>query len=87
MEVKEAIKRIKDHKQIHFANEPRAIRITEALDMAIESLEKQIPKKPTGDLHSVPHYRCPTCKCAVVVYENDKKLHCCHWCGQAIDWE
>ena len=42
MEIKEAIKRIEEHKQIHFTKEyPRAIKITEALDMAIEALKKQ----------------------------------------------
>ena len=54
---------------------------------AIVALDKQVPKKPTGDLHSVPHYRCPLCNKAVVVYENDKKLPYCHWCGQALLWE
>lgn len=40
MDTKEAIERIKDHKQIHFAEEyPRAIKITKALDMAIDALE------------------------------------------------
>ena len=35
----EAIARIKDHKIIHKRNEPRAIYISEALDMAIKALE------------------------------------------------
>ena len=47
---------------------------------------KQIPKKPVGDLHSVPHYRCPTCKSAVVVFEKDTRYVFCKWCGQALDW-
>lgn len=47
MEIKEAIERIKEHKQIHFAKEyPRAIKITEALDMAVEALEKQVELEP-----------------------------------------
>ncbi|MBQ7671309.1 MAG: hypothetical protein IJS45_11430 [Clostridia bacterium] len=50
------------------------------------AVEKVKPKKPIGDLHSVPHYRCPTCKNAVVVFENDRKTPCCYWCGQALDW-
>ena len=36
----EAIARIKDHKIAHKMNEPRAIYISEALDMAIEALEQ-----------------------------------------------
>lgn len=36
----EAILRIKDHKHVHQMKEPRAIHITEALNMAIDALEK-----------------------------------------------
>lgn len=36
----EAIARIRNHKIVHKMNEPRAIYISEALDMAIEALEK-----------------------------------------------
>lgn len=28
---------------------------------AVKALKKSIPMKPIGDLHSVPHYRCPAC--------------------------
>lgn len=48
---------------------------------------KDIPKKPIGDLNSVPHYRCPNCNNAIVVYQFDYKYPHCKWCGQAIDWE
>ena len=37
----EAIARIKNHKIAHKMNEPRAIYISEALDMAIEALEQE----------------------------------------------
>jgi ribosomal protein S27E len=56
------------------------------IQTALEALEKQIPKKPIGDLNSVPHYRCPACKKSVVLYENSARLPHCQWCGQAIDW-
>ena len=60
MEAKEAIKRIKEHKAIHFAKEyPKAIKITEALDMAVEALEKQIPKKV--DFSEYMPAKCPNC--------------------------
>ena len=36
----EAIARIKEHKIVHKMNEPRAIYISEALDMAIKALEQ-----------------------------------------------
>ena len=42
MDIKEAIRRIEEHNRIHFSNEyPRAIFITEALDMAVDSLKNQ----------------------------------------------
>lgn len=64
------------------------LNMCESSDMvnAINALEKQIPKKPTGDLHSVPHYRCPVCKNAVVMYEDSTRFPHCHHCGQALDW-
>ena len=49
-----------------------------------EAVEKQIPKKALGDFDSVPHYRCPTCNRAVVLYEYDTQFPYCHWCGQSL---
>lgn len=37
----EAIARIRNHKIVHKMNEPRAIYISEALDMAIKALEQE----------------------------------------------
>ena len=51
-----------------------------------KALEKQIPKKPKGDYHSVPHYRCPSCNSAVKVFEDAHEYHWCLYCGQALDW-
>ena len=42
----EAIKRIKYHKIVHKMDEPNAIKISEALDMAIKALQKEVPKNP-----------------------------------------
>lgn len=52
----------------------------------VESLIKQEPKKPSGDWHSVPHYRCPTCHSAVKIFSDDKTYPYCQFCGQALDW-
>ena len=41
MTKEEAIARIEEHKIIHKMNEPRAILISEALDMAIKALEQE----------------------------------------------
>ena len=96
MEIKEAIRRIDNHKHIHFADEyPRAIKITEALEMAMNALEKQIAKKPVyGDYDEdddgenvIPCSAvCPVCSHEFEFgYWNDEDNHHCV-CGQAIDW-
>lgn len=42
MNIKEAIIRIEEHNRIHFSKEyPKAILITQALDMAVDSLKSQ----------------------------------------------
>lgn len=55
--------------------------LCEALDIAIEALEKQLPKKPkkNGDL---------ACSCGLIIQRKNRRtcLHYCHNCGQAIDW-
>ena len=59
-----------------------------AISMAIEALEKQIPKKP---LHMNKNYYCPICKeDGWMLWDdaipNDMDKYCGK-CGQAIDWE
>ena len=49
--------------------------------------KRDFVKKPIGDLHSVPHYRCPNCNGAVVMYCDDPRYPCCQWCGQRLDWK
>ena len=85
MNAQEALTRIKERRDIHFHNELNAIYITEALDMAIEALEKQIPKKPISNSHDMFGIKCcicPVCHCHVYSTSNDF----CHRCGQALDW-
>ena len=59
-----------------------------ALDLAIEALDKQIPKKPIireaeDSFGYVKHILCPNCEKADFGYERP----CfCRLCGQAIDW-
>ena len=58
-----------------------------ALKLAIEALEKQIPKKPIFEreqtspfgVDDVPY--CPNCKCSL------PEVSYCEEFGQAIDWE
>lgn len=52
-----------------------------------EAVAKQIPKYPIGDLHSVPHFRCPSCWKTVKTYANSLEMPYCGWCGQALDWD
>ena len=47
---------------------------------------KDIPQKPRGDYHSVPHYRCPSCLGGVKMYEDSIVYPYCHHCGQKLDW-
>lgn len=51
----------------------------EALDIAIQSLEKQEPKKPIRDeIEDI--IRCPNCKSSMLMD------NVCFKCGQALDW-
>lgn len=66
----------------HLYNE-QAIEIN---GLAIEVLEKQIPKKPVTEkdkvIFDIVCGRCPECDSAVYSTTN---LYC-HKCGQALDW-
>ena len=60
-----------------------------AISMAIEALEKQIPKKPLirkaeDYFGNVKHTLCPNCQETEFVFTQP----CfCHHCGQALNWE
>ena len=56
--------------------------LQEAVDMAIQALEKHIPKKPYKDNENGIYEKeyCPICHRSL--FPNDH--HCI--CGQAIDW-
>lgn len=76
---KEAVARIKDHKAIHKMNEPRAIYISEALDMAIEALENQKTGHWIADVDkwcdvvtTVNGYKCSECG----KFNTDKDNYC-----------
>ena len=63
----------------------------EALNSAIEALEKQIPKKVKYknrhgqgyDIYNKDYYNCPSCGRRL---RNKQKDNYCGRCGQAIDW-
>lgn len=64
------------------------LQVVEAIDIAKETLEKQIPKKPNYIFDGNEHRAlCPTCKhfdLDMGLYEWARKY--CGECGQAIDW-
>ena len=49
--------------------------LLEDMELIVQSLEKQIPKKPFA-------HRCTTCGSAVLPFEGS----CCSNCGQKLDW-
>lgn len=69
----------------------------EAIELAVEALEKQMPKKPNyvpdDDTCVYYHWECPECgnyysysirKTFSVLYNNSVSY--CSRCGQALDW-
>ena len=85
MTEQEAIRRIKNHNEVHNRKEKHfAIHITEALNMAVKALEKQIPKKL---LYVGIEQCCPVCKDGICLIGDDGCYgNYCANCGQALDW-
>ena len=89
----EAIERIHDHMVVHKMAEKRAIKITKALQMAMDALKKRQPKKVVYDINGLtglPVSFCPSCGEGVNMYaygRNDLKQVFCPYCGQALDWK
>ena len=89
----EAIKILQRDLQIQLENKaiPDGI---EAIQIAIQALEKQIPKKPRktdsyrGVLKRVYAYACPTChNVCLEKYMNERQNTTFCWdCGQKLDW-
>lgn len=77
------------------SNKPTSgyLMLQESIDMAIQALEKQIPKKPIR--HTAwENFKCPACGSAEIVqydteyreYDKDCKFEYCSDCGQKLDW-
>ena len=61
--------------------------IAKAYDLAIEALEKQIPKKPISTKGKYGHTECVCCGWVVESFCGDLEQYpFCPNCGQAIDW-
>ena len=74
----EAIKLIENDLKLH--SKDLSSKYKNGLRMAIQALEKQIPKKPKTDDRYVMHI-CPWCNDFVKVSHNY-----CQNCGQKLDW-
>lgn len=86
MSPEEAIRRIKNHNEVHSRKEKHfATHITKALNMAVDALEKQIPKKTTKRQYvpngTLVYGHCPNCDSFSKNFFNY-----CRNCGQALDW-
>lgn len=94
MKAKEAILRIKDHNAAHQRKERFAVKITEALDLAVSALEKQVPRPLDyeGDgyddkgqlIYDIA--KCPICEREFEEGINDWGCEYCADCGQRLDW-
>lgn len=86
MEVKEAIKRLKELK------DPVSFTDCVALEMGVEALKKQDPMEHhhtiVGECSGGEKVRtsiCPNCLGCIMTVEEEYPRFC-DWCGQAIDW-
>lgn len=74
---------------------------TEAVDLAVSALEKQIPKKPkyveveqdamdmeTGEeyTYKIDEAHCSCCDFIIGADNDIFDEHYCEWCGQKLDW-
>ena len=86
-EVREAIEALKiiNLKRVHPFYDWEEMR--EIRDIAVEALEKQLPKKPDimdyilGDIN----FKCPTCKSEYICEKGYEHFYCPN-CGQKIKW-
>lgn len=61
---------------------------TMAMKLAVEALEKQIPKKVILGYDEQDSICCPNCKGALMSMDwyDHWKCNYCEFCGQALDW-
>ena len=72
---------------ISLTHQRKAENQKELMDITVEALEKQIPKKPISDSWGSYLKLCPNCK-SKEIYDHEKLKHRkrCDDCGQALDW-
>jgi hypothetical protein len=66
--------------------------LVQAIKVAIDALEKQVPKRVTHEATLIRCCTCPNCKNVVDKFERfgDSKVRVtynyCHFCGQRLEW-
>ena len=59
----------------------------ELMNITVDALEKQMPKKPIEDGYYDLPCACPNCGSNVAnEADNDYQFKYCYHCGQALDW-
>ena len=64
-------------------------RVSEALEIAVIALKKQIPKNPILNIiypSGIKSYNCPVCGKGCLVRTDSYCPKYCSNCGQALDW-
>ena len=79
----EAIKLIENDLKLH--SKDLSSKYKNGLRMAINALEKQIPKKLINTCQYVSGC-CPNCKKYISDWLEYDKFMCCPYCGQKLDW-
>ena len=96
MTEREAIEKLKNMRLfMQIEDENNDCKFTEddykANEMAVQALEKQIPKKPRNERSSVPLSRTSVrfvdwYKCGKCNFDLSKQFVCCPYCQSVIDW-
>ena len=79
----EAIKLIENDLKLH--SKDLSSKYKNGLRMAIQALEKQMPKKPINTCQYVSGC-CPNCKKYISDWLEYNEFMCCPYCGQKLDW-
>ena len=79
----EAIKLIENDLKLH--SKDLSSKYKNGLRMAINALEKQMPKKLISTCQYVSGC-CPNCKKYISDWLEYNKFMCCPYCGQKLDW-
>ena len=89
----EAIELIEKDLKLH--SKDLSSKYKNGLRMAIQALEKQIPKKPIFDFNSSDTLSKFHCDCGKIIWvhhdivtmDNNDLLNYCDNCGQKLDWD